>query len=576
MRTPFLTLAAMLASASSLAATIRSAGVLANSGESGDHLVRFAAKGASGMGVALDRYGTLWDRGGEGRLNRYAVDGRLVAHYTIPRGSDRNGDRITIVGDTVVVRVRGRLHKIGVDAPSGSSAQKLNIEASMSAGSCRGRIACIDKDRHLFLLDPASGERTGVCTLTFEPGNGLDQDSDGNIYVMDRHRELHKIADGQDVSDGWPKKLPGERPQVIEVAGQRHWYGHAWHGTIKRFDANLRPAPGVVQGGASGSFIGHLPQNSELTNGRGMAHVAGRLYAVSGFGGIMHLLEWKPEARRMEIVRRIGSQAALRGIGLDRDGRVFVVNGMYDWSDGPDAPQRFGVTGDICGQAVMLPNDYIVAPGFQYGNQPRVMYGRLNTEVHLSGHKKVNLSKEIKQGGCGAAVYKSGNKLAVLFVSPSGKAQLEQIDGEGKWRASLGTVKLSTSRPVKEWTTLAMKDADTLLAAGDGHVIEFARDGSDWQEKRRFNEATGGGDARFGSRIHITADAGRLWVSDTERHRVLCLDLASGRHLATFGKTDAAGTGLDGLSAPMAIAARGSRAVVFDSGNQRLVKLELE
>jgi len=574
-RAVLLALSAVLASASSLAVTIRSAGILANSGESGDSLARFAPEGASGMGVVFDRYGTLWDRGGEGRLNRYALDGRLVAHYAIPRGNDRNRDRITIAGDTVVVRVRGGLHKIGVDAPSGSSARKLGIEASVSAGSWDGRVACIDKDRRLFLLDPASGERTDVCTLPFEPGEGLDLDSDGNVYVVDRHRELHKIVDGRDVTHGWPKKPPGERPQVIEVAGQRHWYGHAWHGTIKRFDANLRPDPGVVQGGASGSFIGHLPQNSELTNGRGMAHVAGRLYAVSGLGGIMHLLEWKPGTRKMQIVRRIGSLRGVPGIGLDRDGRVFVINGMYEWNDGPDAPQRFGMTGDICGQAVMLPNDNIIAPGVQYGNQPRVMYGRLTTEVRLSGHKKVELSKDMQKQGCGAAVYRTGGRLVLLLVSRKGDAVLEQIDSGGKHARSIGTVALITSPPVQAWTTLAMKDAGTLLAAADGHVIEFAPEGPNWRETRRFSKA-GGDDTQWGPRIDIAADSGRLWVSDTERHRVLCLDLASGRHLATFGKTDAAGAGLDELSSPMAIAARGRRAVVFDSGSQRLVKLELE
>ncbi|MHC4505189.1 MAG: NHL repeat-containing protein [Planctomycetota bacterium] len=575
MRATLVTLAAILASASGSAATIRSAGILANSGESGSSLVRFGPKGASGMGVVFDRYGTLWDRGGEGRLNRYALDGRLVAHYAIPRGNDRNRDRITIAGDTVVVRVGGRLHKIGVDARSGSSAKELGIEAIVSAGSRGERVACVDKERRLFLLDPASGERTDVCTLPFEPGEGLDLDGDGNIYVTDRHRELHKISGGRDVTDGWPKKPPGERPQVIEVAGQRHWYGHAWHGTIKRFDADLRPDPGVVQGGASGSFIGHLPQNSELTNGRGMAHVAGRLYAVSGLGGIMHLLEWKPGTRKMQIVRRIGSLPRLPGVGLDRDGRVFVVNGMYEWNDGPDAPQRFGMTADVCGQAVMLPNDNIVAPGVQYGNQPRVMYGRLTTEVRQSGHGKVNLSRDIQKRGCGTTVYKTGGRLVVLFVSREGDALLEQIDSGGKHVRSIGKVAIATLSPVRAWTTLAMKDPGTLLAAGDGHLIEFAPEGANWRETRRFNRA-GGDDRQWGPRIDIAADSGRLWVSDTERHRVLCLDLTSGRHLATFGKTDAAGTGLDELSLPMAIAARGRRAVVFDSGNQRLVKLELE
>jgi len=556
--------------------TIRCAGVLSNSGEAGPSLVRFGTRGASGMGVALDRFGCLWDRGGDGRLNRYAPDGRLIAHYKIPGGSDRNGDRVAIAGDTVVVCIRRRLFKIGVDAASGSEATSLGIEADISFGSHGGRLACVGKDRALFLLDPATGARSDVCTLAFDPGRYVELDPDGAIYVMDGRWQIHKIVDGREAADGWPKKGPGERPQVVEVGGVRHWYGHAWHGTIRRYDANMRPDPGVVQGGASGSFIGHLPQNSELSNGRGMAHIRDRLYAVSGIGGIMHLLEWKPEERSMAIVRRLGALPHLAGVALDGDGRIFVINGVYEWNDGPDAPQRFGMTGDICGQAAMLPNDCIVAPGIQYGNQPRVMYGRLNTEVHLSGHKKVSLSKEIQKSGCGTAVYRANGKLAVLFVSRSGKAQLEEIDGQGKYRKGLRAPTLATSSPVKTWTTLAMKNENALLAAADGYVIEFERRGDAWREKRRFNEATGADDTRFGPRIDITADAGRLWVSDSERHRVVCMDLASNRHIATYGKTDGAGSGLDELSSPRTIAARGARAVVFDSANQRLVKLELK
>ena len=80
---------------------------------------------------------------------------------------------------------------------------------------------------------------------------------------------------------------------------------------------------------------------------------------------------------------------------------------------------------------------------------------------------------------------------------------------------------------------------------------------------------------RFGGPIWLAADAGRLWVSDAARHRVICFDLASGRELASFGRPDAAGDDLGGLHAPSTIAARGPRAVVFDGGNQRLIKLRI-
>ena len=48
-------------------------GILGNSGEQGQTLVLFGAKQARGLGVVYDKYGTLWDRGGSGALNRYAL-----------------------------------------------------------------------------------------------------------------------------------------------------------------------------------------------------------------------------------------------------------------------------------------------------------------------------------------------------------------------------------------------------------------------------------------------------------------------------------------------------------------------
>jgi hypothetical protein len=116
---------------------------------------------------------------------------------------------------------------------------------------------------------------------------------------------------------------------------------------------------------------------------------------------------------------------------------------------------------------------------------------------------------------------------------------------------------------------------DTLIAAGDGFVIELAREGENWQETRRWNSWGAGAAQNFGGPIWLSADAGKLWVSDSARHRVVCFDLASGHELAAFGARDAAGDDLARLNAPRVIAARGPRAVVCDSGNQRLIKLQI-
>ena len=115
-----------------------------------------------------------------------------------------------------------------------------------------------------------------------------------------------------------------------------------------------------------------------------------------------------------------------------------------------------------------------------------------------------------------------------------------------------------------------------MLAAGDGFVIQFARDGQNWKEQRRWNSFGPDNADKFGPAIFLAADAGRLWVSDTSRSRVLCFDQATGKLRGTFGATDSPGDDLAHVNSPTVLAARGDRAVVYDSGNQRLVKLRLD
>ncbi|MDQ3816009.1 MAG: hypothetical protein M3347_19035 [Armatimonadota bacterium] len=73
------------------------------------------------------------------------------------------------------------------------------------------------------------------------------------------------------------------------------------------------------------------------------------------------------------------------------------------------------------------------------------------------------------------------------------------------------------------------------------------------------------------------AHRGRVNLSsDTARHRVLWLDWTTRQLLAQFGETDRASDDATHLSAPGEVAVQGTRAGVADSGNQRVMKLELK
>jgi len=545
-------------------------GVLGNSGEQGKTLVRFAPQTVSGMGVAYDRFGSLWSRAGAGKLNRYAIDGRLLAQYSIPNNNgSRDWEVLTLTRDRVVLLLGDQLYALPLDAPNGSEVVPLKVQASRMAFGTVGNQIAAWNNGELFLLDVVTGQiqQAGSISGDFQ---WMEMGPDGAIYPV-VNRQTHKFVGGVEVKKDWPKGSPGERPQLLDNA----WWGHNWHGTVKRFNAAMEPDPGVVVGGASGSFIGHLDQNSEIENGRGLAKISDTVYAVSGMGGVVNLLVWQPELRQFSIARRIGAIPFCRGLGLDKKGNVWWFAGSWQWNDAPTAPLRFGVNapeGAGIGQAVMLPNDRMIAPGYLWG-QPGFYVGALTGEISAGRTDKSTLSRD----ALASAVYRNAqNELVLLTITAQGVGQTNKIGDDGSFLSDGALVVLQTATPVKEWTTLAMKDESTLLGAGDGFIIEFTRDGDNWKESRRWNSWGNGVDAKFGAQIYITADAGRLWVSDRDRQRVLGFDLKTNTPVTSFGTPDRKADDLTGFDAPTIIAARDNRVVVYDSGNQRLIKLRLK
>lgn len=555
-------------------------GILGNSGEQGASLVRFGTILARGVGVVSDESGSLWDRGGDGVLNRYAVDGRLQATYKISQSSPgiTDSDRITRAGNQLLLLLGGKLYTLPLDAPSNTAPVALGIPAGMmSFGSVDGSVAiATSEDRKnwtVFLFNPATKQMTplidepltGLRDIELMPDRGL---------VAQTDTKLHLFRDMKEVKEGWPRSGPGNPIQFLNG----YWYGSAWHGTIRRFNSEMEPDPGVVAGGGSGSFIGHVDGNTELEACRGLARIHDDLYAASGMNGILHLLRWNEDRQRFALVRRIGAVQFCQGLGINRQGQIWFNSGSWNWNDGPgdilhdctSSGPGWNAPGMI-GQLVVLPNDNFVAPEIR-ANRPCLLNGPFSWNVTVS-----DLPNDSGNAGFlnGTAVYKVNNMLVLLTINAAGKGKSYRIDASGKMAAERGPVILETATPVKEWTSLALKDNDTLLGAGDGNVIEMTRDGENWKEKSRWNSWKGIGASSFGDEIHIASDAGKLWVSDTKRHRILCFRLADGSPVTAFGTADKAGDDLVHLDKPCAIAVREMRAVVFDSGNQRLVKLSL-
>ena len=545
---------------------IQCAGILGNSGEQGASLVRFGVKPAAGLGVVVDRYGAFWDRGGVGVLNRYAADGRLLAAYRIPGDRpDIYRDSIAILGDTLLLCLDGGLHTLSIDAPAGSPSTPLKIEAEHLAFSSHDGWIAASKGPEVFLVNTA-GDKKSVATLKKEPFS-IDMGPDGTVFII-QDGKAHRLDANAPDGLALVGTIPGERTQFLGG----FVYGASGHSTLRRFDAEWQPAPGVVLGGNSGSFIGHVDEQAEVVNPRGMAKAGPDLFAVSGIYGTLHLLKWQEKEKRFDPFRRIGAIPVCRTLTLDSQGRTWWLSGNWNWNDGPATPLHFGIPQPDIFATTTQNSDVVVGYGQMWG-QPAMIFGKMDKEVRIN---RIDTPTALPKDAMAAAVIELNKRPILLVLEKKGDATAVNISNTGDFQSDVGTVQFLTSTPVKEWTSLAATGRDTLVAAGDGFVIELARDGDGWKETRRWKTWGAGAAQQFAGPVWLSADAGKLWVSDSARHRVVCFDLSSGRELAAFGAKDAAGDDLSKLNTPRVIAARGQRAVVFDSGNQRLVKLQIK
>ncbi|MEO8493776.1 MAG: FlgD immunoglobulin-like domain containing protein [Planctomycetota bacterium] len=531
------------------AAELRVAGILGNSGESGNSLVTFVGEPASGMGPVIDEAMTIWERGGTKQLNRYALDGRLLARFELPNESDRS-DQLTLAGDRLVLRIRNVVYTLPVHAATGTKPGLLlsNVDV-LSTGAIEGRVVIYRRnDKQLSWLDAGSGETSPITSVEWNV-QAIHVDHDGTVFVFGEG-QVHAWKDGQPVS-GFPKGFSGERPQKIG----RFWYSHGWHGTIHRMNEHFEPDPGVVLGGASGSFIGYLPQSVEITNGRGLVHVRDDIYAVSGLAGVVQLLRWNDAELRFELARRIGALADLTGVALDASGNIWTPRGSWRWNNSCEVPLTVGdKEPDVHAQPVVLDGRTLCLLKKHY-SYVQLAHGAL---IDPSGwsrmeNKGVN-DFELPEFVTGATVVPDSSGLSLLVTERDGKPFQIGISAEGQQRSKPAAV---TIPGLTDCTSLAWFDG-RLYAANAGHVIAYQRDGeSGWKEASRL--------AKYEGNAYLHSDGKRLAICDTAGGTLHLFDSATSK-VASF----------KGLQSPTHVAVSGDRVVVYEVGRQRLVKLVLD
>ncbi len=543
--------------------TILFEGVLGNSGEQGATLIKMGTpfKGWVGFGVVCDKHRTLWDRTSLNALSHLSVDGRLLGEYPLPE-TGHPDNQLAVVDNDLVIKLGGiGLLTLSIDAPPGTAPHPMKDEgiAFISSGSHDGKLAAVDKTGRLLLLRPADGS---VEVIGATPGAyAVEMTPDGTIYTH-WQQKMHKYVHGREVTDSWPRGYP----TCQHVNG--YWYTFGYHTTIGRYTAEFQPDPGVVLGGASGSFIGFLEGNWENHHPRGLAQITPELFAVSSNEGVPHILRWLPEKKRFEFVRRIGGLLGCSGLVLDRAGNIRCEFGSWHWDDLPDAPQRFSA--GWLHPPALTENDTLVSvhlgPSETVFSRGNIMSYPQNQWV-----PRIESLKAI----VGSVIYRRGQDDLLLLMNTSGQGQHIRIGSRGEF-INVGTLStLHSKDSVKEWSSLTRRDDSSLIGAANGRVVELIPDSNNWKEARSWNSWGSQPDEKFGNQIQLAADDRLLWVADSSRHRVLCFSSDGKKLLASFGQTDTPGNDLDHVHTPLSIAARGDRAVVYDSTNRRLIKLRL-
>ncbi|HEX3133473.1 MAG TPA: hypothetical protein VHX44_07805 [Planctomycetota bacterium] len=557
------TLIGLLASLAPLsAAELVAFGVLGNSGACDAALVRCGAPVPT-LGVVVDKWHTLWERGGKGVLHRLAADGRMLAQFSLPPGNGQR-DRAVIAGEALVLLLDERLYRLPLDAASGTTPTAIKLPSKiegLAPTSWQGRVL-IASGGTLTWLDPVSGATTAAGPQG-ERLDGLEADAQGIAYVKAAN-QINALRDGAAIA-GWPRSFVGSRPQLIDG----HWYGQAYHSTVLRYDGDLKPDPGVALGGNSGSFIGHVSEDPEVGLGRGLAHLDGDEWAVSSQSAAVYLLHWDDAERQFTITRRLGGLARVGALGLDDQGRVSLGDGYWTWQDLPDAPLHESRGSD--GAAIAdLGKGRAVLLGNYAGSQGRLHAGTLGEWEKASGSNKQGV--EVPATTVAAAAVPVNGGYTLVAVTTKGEGFGATLAPNGSLKEWTASVALTLAQPaLTGWTALDRFDQGLIATVG-GWIVVLERDGAGWRERERWR--TWGGDDGFGNAIWLTLDDGRLWVADRDKHRVLCFDAATRKPLTIFGG-DAAGSDLRHLTAPERLAASGSRCVVHDAGNQRLIKLEL-
>jgi hypothetical protein len=289
------------------------------------------------------------------------------------------------------------------------------------------------------------------------------------------------------------------------------------------------------------------------------------------------LAVWNDDVRELQLRQRYGSLPKIASVDLSSDGWANVgTDGIQLWwrfDDAANAPPRFA-NHSAAGTSGAFRGEWLSRLTGSERVLPVVSRPALGRESAQPAHEQVAPFKD----ALGFAAVSAADGRSLAYATDNREKRI--------WRSTMDG---RTWAPVKSWKPLTI-DGGNVTAPGDlavlpdgalvmtdgGALVRLEPVGADaLRVAARLEKWGDRPDQHFGARLRLAGDGARLLVSDTDRHRVLLLDAARLAVLAQFGTIDAAGPETDQFANPGPVALAGTRALVADPGNQRVVKLSI-
>ncbi|MFA6292589.1 MAG: hypothetical protein WC637_12445 [Victivallales bacterium] len=617
-----LSLICLLFASSAFAQNLEFAGVLGNSGISGDTLVRVntAMKGRDGSGlncgIYLDKNARIWLSGGDA-VNCLDFEGRLVKRFPLqPLGSR--------IDTTAFAVLDGVLYSFGHLAKpnpktrsdvalfalplSGADTVEAVAEFAEYQSHQTGIICPTTHNGKLVYAFPEEKEGLKkIIIAAFDPKNkkrermleipghwpaGLAIDKTGEFLYLGGYFgkyvggsvhqpnacEIVKLAwDGKETWRRLRLETPAEPTAfrgVVSYAGGAIWDA-AWYGFLARFDLDGKSSPGKVASWdmriSYVSQIVDVRESLKLLPPRGLAAAMDPLLISNHSPEHSYFAAWDDDAHKLNLEKRYGSLPELGNISLNADGWVNAGGLWWRFEDSANSAPSFAnhtaatSPGAWRGEWLcsMTTGDKVIPV------VGRPAFGRQSAQ---SSQDMVTPFKQIR----GFTVDNSKSVPDPIAFSTEGETRkIWRSKMEPRLWAPRKEWKALTAETITDPGDIAVLADGILLVVDGGSIVKLEESGDTLKEKLRLSQWGDSPDKKFGAKLRMSADGNRILVSDTARHRVVLVDASTFKPCAQFGITDKEGSSENQLDSPGSVDLAGNRAIVADMKNQRIVKLLL-